>query len=177
MKNSFLLAAVVTVVASGCSSSGDGASGGSAANVVQGDLAGQPMVAAGSTAEFSDDALATDRGYVSVSISDWAQTCALESGCPGAQVNFTLYVIGGTRADVRPGVYSVTGEQRGGFSYEVAGGAGRYDAQCTTGSGFAGYTSGTVTVEAVAPRVKGTFDLALDGGEAISGRFDALGCN
>lgn len=165
----------VASLASGCGSSGDGGSS-SGADLVQGTIQGLPMQAVSSIANFSDDSLATDRGYVSVSISDWKQTCALEPG-NGAQVNFTLYVMGGRRADVQPGVYSVAGEHRNGFSYEVVGGAGRYAPDGSTGAGFGSFSAGSVTIEAIAPRVKGSFALTGQSGEAISGHFSAISCN
>jgi hypothetical protein len=147
-----------------------------AATSVEGNLDGASMTARSALAQLSDDALATDRGYVSISISDWDQTCAYEERAEGAQVNFTLYVMGGTRADVRPGVYSVAGESRNGFSHEVVGGAGRYDAQGTTGDGFARYTSGTVTLDEVGQTVTGSFDLTTEDGDTLTGTFDATLC-
>lgn len=155
----------------------DDPSNSSSPTAVVGDLDGAPMTARSALAQFSDDSLATDRGYVSVSISDWSRTCAYEEQASGAQVNFTLYVMGGTRADVKPGVYSVAGEERDGFSHEVVGGAGRYDAEGTTGGGFASFESGTVTLEEIGETVQGSFDLTTADGDTLSGTFDATLCD
>jgi hypothetical protein len=156
---------------------GAGSGGAAPANDVSGELAGDPFEARGASARFSDDAVATDSGYVSVSVIDTEADCTLEEVCPGGAVNFTLYVVGGRVADVRPGLYVVGGEERDGFSYEVVGGAGRYDAECGTGeSGFARFLSGSVTLETVADGVGGTLDLTLETGETLKGHFGAIDC-
>lgn len=161
----------------GGDTSSTGSGGGVAANDVEGTLVDQPFSSAGAWGEFSDDAVATDRGYVSISILDVAADCAAEEVCPGGAINFTLYVIGGTRADVLPGEYVVGGVERDGLTYDVVGGAGRYDADCGTGeSGFAGYTEGTVVVDSVEGGITGTIDLTTENGEVLQGHFDAIDC-
>ncbi|MFW6052036.1 MAG: hypothetical protein ACODAU_12740 [Myxococcota bacterium] len=42
---------------------------------------------------------------------------------------------------------------------------------------FASFSSGAVELEEVGEHVKGTFDLEMEDGAPISGRFDARACN
>lgn len=151
-----------------------GMPGSDARNEVKGDVGGGAMTAVSSVAKFGP--ALPDEAFVSISIGDWAQTCAQEPGCPGAAVNFTLYVKGGAAADLKPGTYSVVGERRNGFSYEVVGGAGRYDAQCSTGAGFSTFKAGTVTLDSLGSRATGSFTFTTEDAGTLSGRFDALGC-
>jgi hypothetical protein len=146
-------------------------------NQVEGLVAEAPMDALSSVAQYSPDLPDLDRAFVGVSIGDWEQTCPMDSACPGAAVNLTFYVLGGTRDDVKPGLYTVDGAERDGLVHQVVGGAGRYDDECTTGGGFASLVGGAATVQEVGSRVKGTFTFNLDDGEVITGHFDALACD
>jgi hypothetical protein len=155
---------------------GTSSGGGGASSTAQdfGDLEGQPFEALSSTAGFNEVA---DRGYVSVSINGWPESCSMDPVCGKAQLNFTLYAIGGSLDDIQPGIYDVTSTVEGDVTFEISGAAGFYEDDCSTGDGFDRFESGTLTLtSASGGRVKGEVDFTLETGETLSGPFDAIDC-
>lgn len=153
---------------------GEGGAAGAPSSVDLGELDGAAFSALGSNAFFNE---VPDRAYVSISVYGWAETCSTDPQCNGAQLNFTLYAIGGTLDDLQPGTYSVGEVVDGDVTFEVVGAAGRYDSACSTGDGFDPLASGTLTIAAIAGgRVQGELDFTLEGGDALSGSFDAVDC-
>lgn len=153
-------------------------------NGVSGTFGGKPVAV--------KDAIATNTNLIgginaiSVAISEQPNLCPATAGGLALKAGTTLVLLSfgsfgsaptaTTYNVLGPGATPTSLSAATGFVYRLPADCSSYDPARLASSATA-FQSGTVTVTEVSPRAKGSFDIALVGGEKLKGTFDAAFCS